>query len=237
MNLDPGAIPPDPDAVGADDFARLALELHEARGMDETLDAVVQFALQAEGCTYAGVTLLLSGRREIGAVTDPVVAELFQLQFELDEGPLLTAIETGSGVIVTDVRAEARWPAWSLRIAEYDVRSILHVPMWSKEQLIGVLSLYHSKPDAFGTDDEAVAHILARHASVAVAIEHNGETMNAAVDARKLVGQAMGILMERFDIDGDRAFEVLRRYSQQTNTKLRDVAQELIDTRKLRHTE
>jgi AmiR/NasT family two-component response regulator len=58
-----------------------------------------------------------------------------------------------------------------------------------------------------------------------------------AVDARKLVGQAMDILMERHDLDSDRAFTVLRHYSQETNTKLRDVAQQLIDTRKLPHTE
>jgi len=58
-----------------------------------------------------------------------------------------------------------------------------------------------------------------------------------AVDARKLVGQATGILMERYDLDGDRAFTVLRRYSQDINTKLRDAAQQLIDTRKLAHTE
>jgi AmiR/NasT family two-component response regulator len=57
--------------------------------------------------------------------------------------------------------------------------------------------------------------------------------MAQAVDARKLVGQAMGILMERFDMNGDQAFAVLRRYSQDTNTKLRDVAQTLIDTRSL----
>lgn len=57
--------------------------------------------------------------------------------------------------------------------------------------------------------------------------------MVQAVDARKLVGQAMGILMERFDLDGDRAFQVLRRFSQDNNRKLRDVAQELINTRKL----
>ena len=57
--------------------------------------------------------------------------------------------------------------------------------------------------------------------------------MAAAVDARKLVGEAMGILMERYDVNGDQAFAILRRYSQDTNTKLRDVAQQLIDTRKL----
>jgi hypothetical protein len=43
--------------------------------------------------------------------------------------------------------------------------------------------------------------------------------MLQAIDARKLVGQAMGILMERFDLDGDRAFEVLKRYSQDNNLK------------------
>jgi AmiR/NasT family two-component response regulator len=59
--------------------------------------------------------------------------------------------------------------------------------------------------------------------------------MAQAVDARKLVGQAMGILMERFDVGDDRAFAILKRYSQDTNTKLRDVAQHLIDTRKLPH--
>jgi AmiR/NasT family two-component response regulator len=96
-----------------------------------------------------------------------------------------------------------------------------------------VLSLYALHPDAFTADDEAIAHILARHASVAVATARHEVSMAQAVDARKLVGQAMGILMERFDMNGDQAFAVLRRYSQDTNTKLRDVAQTLIDTRSL----
>jgi GAF domain-containing protein len=223
-----------PDALGPDDFARLAVELHQAQGMDETVEAVVQFALQAVGCSYAGVTLLVNGRREVAAVTDPLVAELFALQFEVGEGGMLTAIETGATVQVRDFRAESRWPAWSSRPVAYDIRSALHVPMWAKEQLVGILTLYSTKPDAFSPDDEAIAHILARHASIAVAVAHNDATMNAAVDARKLVGQAMGILMERHDIDGDRAFEVLRRYSLETGMKLRDVAQRLVDTRKLK---
>ena len=88
--------------------------------------------------------------------------------------------------------------------------------------------LYSPQPDAFGPDDQAVAHILARHASVALASARHEESLAQAIDARKLVGQAMGILMERFDMDADRAFAVLKRYSQDTNTKLRDVATVLI---------
>ena len=224
------------EAFGADAFARLAVELHGAAGMEETVDAVVQFALQAEACSYAGVTLTLRGRREIGAVTDPVVAEIYQLQSDLGEGPVLTALSDGVAVQVPNTATDPRWPALAPRLAQYRVGSSLHVPMWASEQLIGVLSLFNTEPDAFTADDEAIAHILARHASIAVASTRDGETMNAAVDARKLVGQAMGILMERFDLDETAAFEILKRYSQQHNLKLRDVAQELIDTRKLQGT-
>ncbi|WBQ08221.1 GAF and ANTAR domain-containing protein [Kribbella sp. CA-293567] len=223
-----------PEPFGADAFARLAVELHDAEGMNETVEAVVQFALQAEACSYAGVTLTVSGRREVAAATDPLVVEIHQLQSELGEGPLLAALSEGVTVHVTDVEAETRWPGWAAALTQYRVRSSLHVPMWAGPELIGVLSLFNTEPHAFSVDDEAIAQILARHASVAVASARDGETMTAAVDARKLVGQAMGILMERFDIDDPRAFEILKRYSQQHNVKLRDVAQELIDTRKLR---
>lgn len=218
---------------GADAFARLAVELHDAGSVDETVEAVVQFALQAEACSYAGVVLTLRDRPEIAAVTDPLVTEIYQLQADIGEGPVLTALGEGIVVHVPEVKTETRWPVWAARLTQNRIGSALHVPMWANEQLIGVLSLFNAEPNAFTADDEAIAHILARHASVAVASARDGETMAAAVDARKLVGQAMGILMERFDLDESRAFEILKRYSQQNNVKLRDVAQELIDTRKL----
>jgi GAF domain-containing protein len=218
---------------GADAFAQLAVELHDAAGMEETVEAVVQFALQAEGCSYAGVALTVRGGREIAAVTDAVVTDIYQRQIDTGEGPMVTALNEGVTVHVRDVSTETRWPAWSARVAEYGIGSVLHVPMWASHQLIGVLALFKTEPDAFDTDDEAIAQILARHASVAVASARDGETMDAAVDARKLVGQAMGILMERFDLDDTQAFEILKRYSQEANVKLRDVAQELIDTRRL----
>ncbi len=222
-----------PEPLLATVFAQLAVELHDAEGVDETVDAVVQFALQAEACTFAGVMLTTQSGWEIGAVTDAVVTQIYQEQIDSGDGPLIAALTNGTTVYVADVAAETRWPAWSTRLTAYGVGSVLHVPMWAAEQLVGVLSLYNSRSDAFTADDEAIAHILARHASVAVAAARDGETMTAAVDARKLVGQAMGILMERFDLDESRAFEILKRYSQDTNTKLRDVAQHLIDTRKL----
>ncbi|MGW7682235.1 GAF and ANTAR domain-containing protein [Kribbella sp. NPDC054772] len=230
----------EPDlANSADMFARLAIELHDAPGVEETIDAVVQFALQALNCTYAGVALYTRGSQaEIAAVTDPVVADVYALQISTESGPLVTALRDRTTVLIRDTGTDDRWPEWADKVAALGVRSVLDVPLATGDASrpnVGVLGLYSPLPDAFSADDEAVAHILAQHASVAVASARHEETMAQAVDARKLVGQAMGILMERFDVDGDRAFAILKRYSQDTNTKLRDVAQQLIDTRKLPH--
>jgi GAF domain-containing protein len=218
----------------ADVFARLALELHGSAGMDETVDAVVRFALQALNCTYAGVALASRGRKpEIAAVTDPVVADVYQLQIDSRCGPLVTAMNGRYTINIRDTTTDRRWPEWAARVAGLGVRSVLDVPLSVGHETVGVLGLYSGEPDAFGPDDDAVAHILARHASVAVATTRHELTMAQAVDARKLIGQAMGILMERYDVNGDQAFAILKRYSQDYNVKLRDVAEELIETRKL----
>jgi GAF domain-containing protein len=226
-------------STSADAFARLAIELHDAPGVEETIDAVVQFALQALSCTYAGVALYTRGSQaEIAAVTDPVVSDVYSLQINTQNGPLVTALRERQTILIRDTLADDRWPEWAEKVAALGVRSVLDVPLATGNEsrsTVGVLGLYSDIPDAFGQDDEAIAHILARHAAVAVASARHEATMAQAVDARKLVGQAMGILMERFDVDGDRAFAILKRYSQDTNTKLRDVAQQLIDTRKLPH--
>jgi GAF domain-containing protein len=132
---------------------------------------------------------------------------------------MLAAMASGSTVYIPDVATEDRWPDWRADVTAAKICSVLHVPMKAADQVIGVLSLYTQHPDAFTPDDEAIAYILARHASVAVATARQETSLALAVDARKLVGQAMGILMERFDVDGDRAFAILRRYSQDTNTK------------------
>ncbi|GAA0940455.1 GAF and ANTAR domain-containing protein [Kribbella koreensis] len=230
--------PDDGARAAADMFARLAVELHDAPGVEETVDAVVEFALQALNLSHAGVVLAGRGAPEVAAVTDSMVAEVYSLQIDSETGPLISTLRNGTPVMIRDTHTDDRWPKWAEKVAKLGVRSVLDVPLStgdSTRATVGVLGLYSAQPDAFTADDEAIAHILARHASVAVASARHEETMAQAVDARKLVGQAMGILMERFDVDGDRAFAILKRYSQDTNTKLRDVAQQLIDTRKLPH--
>jgi GAF domain-containing protein len=225
------------DQHAAEQFAQLALELHDTQGLTDTAETVADYALQAVSCHYAGIALAARGGHfEIIAATDPVVETLYQTQADNGDGPMLTALAGRTTVAVHDVTTETRWPGWQAKAADLGIGSVLHIPMVTHERTVGALSLFNTKPHAFGDDDEAIAYILAQHACVAVATALQDENLAQAIDARRLVGQAMGILMERFDVDGDRAFAILRRYSQDTNTKLRDVAQHLIDTRQLPQT-
>ena len=59
---------------------------------------------------------------------------------------------------------------------------------------------------------------------MALAAAQEVEHLEHAMRGRTVIGQATGILMERFDLAPDRAFSVLSRMSQQENVKLRAIA-------------
>ena len=108
--------------------------------------------------------------------------------------------------------------------------SSLSLQLFVEGDNLGALNLYARQPHAFGEESEDVGLLLAAHAAVAVAGARAEEHLRRAVDSRDLIGQAKGILMERYKITADQAFQVLARVSQQTNRRLADVADELTQT-------
>lgn len=217
----------------AEEFAELSLALHDVT-VEETVEKVLEFTLKAIGCEFAGV-IFVHGRNNIetAAATDPLVAKLDAMQMEVGEGPDVSVLADRLSVIVSDTHSETRWPSWAARVADAGIRSMMSVRMYTDDETMGTLNTYSVKPDAFDIDDQGVAHILARHAAVALGNARKIENLWLAVDARKRIGQAQGILMERFDLTADQAFAVLLRYSQDNNVKLRVVADRLVDTREL----
>jgi AmiR/NasT family two-component response regulator len=78
-----------------------------------------------------------------------------------------------------------------------------------------------------------VALLFATHAAIAMSSEQSRQDLRTAVTTREVIGQAQGILMERFKITDDLAFRLLVRASQDTNRKLRDIAEEVTTTGQL----
>lgn len=179
--------------------------------------------------------MAISARRRVrtAASTSAEVRQADQYQQSLRQGPTLEGRDRSSLELVVDTREDDRWPLWCDRIASLGLRSVVSVALHTDERTIGALNFCSRTAGSFTASDAAVAMTFARHASIALATSDEIFNLKIAVDSRKVVGQAQGILMERFGIGQDRAFEVLRRYSQSSNVKLSAVAQRVVDERQL----
>jgi GAF domain-containing protein len=217
----------DDDAVEL--FAEFACQLRGEPEVEQSAGAVLEFALQAVGCDHASLVLRRGGGNlDVAAATDPVAQRAILMQLCCGQGPCLAAMTNRQSVLVPDTLTEQRWPTWAAGMLELDLRSVLSVPVHADQATSGALNLVAAKPYAFEPEDEAVAHLLARHASVAMATDRQESGLSITVDTRKLIGQALGVLMEHFDLTTGQAYAVLRRYSQHHTVKLNEVARRLI---------
>ncbi len=126
------------------------------------------------------------------------------------------------------MRTETRWPLFAQRAAEAGAGSMLSFQLFVEGDDLGALNLYAGTPGSFGDESEHVGLMFAAHAAVAFAGAHKHDQLTQALATRDLIGQARGILMERYKITGDQVFQLLVRVSQDTNRKLRDVADQLV---------
>lgn len=220
----------------AERMVEAARELQDEPDPQTTMEAGVRLAAEnVRDCDAAGITLAYrAGRLDTPAYTHDMALAGDLLQYELGEGPCLDAIWHDTIVHSADLATDPRWPAWAPRVArEHDARSMLCFQLFTYGEKLGALNLYSRTPDAFDADDRDDGLALAAHIAVAIAAAQQVEQLSHALDTRTMIGQAVGILTERYQLDPPLAFQVLTRISSHTNTKLRDVARELIDTGEL----
>jgi GAF domain-containing protein len=218
-------------------FSATAQSLFSAGSVADTLSSIVELAVATiEGCDFAGLFLLDAGVVTTPVRTDPIVAVVDSLQQGTGEGPCLDAIAHRLMFYADDLSRDLRWLHFAPQAAEAGIRSVLALPL-SVDAQLGALNLYARYPSAFGVMDRARATILASLASLALSAAHSHEdeerrklNLQAALATRETIGEALGILMERERITSNQAFDILRRASQHLHIKLREVAQNLIDT-------
>jgi len=232
-----------PDVTRADSVEEVEQNLSEVArtlfapgSVTGSIQLTVDLAVSTiDGCDAAGIFLVRDGRVVTAASTDPIVVELDELQFANNEGPCLEAVADGGSTYAPDLADDSRWPQFGPAAARAGIRSALAFRL--SDRPISALNLYARMPAAFGATDRATGLIFATLAGIA--LDAAGEraddetrvaNLHEALKTRELIGQAQGILIERERITGDQAFDVLRRASQHLNIKVREVAQNLIDT-------
>jgi GAF domain-containing protein len=180
---------------------------------------------------HAGV-IVTDGGKSLHTVfaSDVVPRRLDALQMQTGTGPCLTAARKQIVVRVHDIAADTRWPEFRRAAESCDVGSMLCVPLYVDDRLLGTLSLYAAEPDVFRDGAEPIARLLATVSAVALADSYQRARLERALRNRDVIGQAKGILMSRHGLSADAAFEMLRTHSQATNCKLVAVAERVVET-------
>lgn len=209
-----------------------AKAINSPRSLEQTLDAIVAAARDnVPGFDHVGISVShRDGKIETLAGTDKFVWELDQLQYEVGQGPCVESIRSEPVVVVEHARHEQRWPEFIPRAVTLGLRAQLALRLYTEEETLGGLNLYSTSSDTVEDDAIQAAELFATHAAIALGRARYEHQLNEALGSRKVIGQAIGIVMERYEINEDRAFHFLVRASSTSNVKLRDIAQEIVDT-------
>ncbi|WP_232838163.1 GAF and ANTAR domain-containing protein [Streptomyces geranii] len=218
----------------AQQMAAMARDLLAQESVDATLERITASATElVDGCDAAGILVQHDATTETLAPTDQLVVDSDLLQYRLREGPCFDAARAAQGERVFrihDLTAEQRrWPVYAPQARALGVGSMMGFLLFTDDEDLGALNLYSREPGAFTETSELVGWLLASHAAVAFSSARTHAQLEQAVTTRHVIGEAMGIMMGRHRVTEKQAFDMLRRSSQLTNVKLREVARQVCE--------
>ena len=232
-----GQVPAQQTLTELDDAAWSCLQqLARALRVDEadreaTLTAIARSATSTiDAADAAGINLMNGTKFIPQAVHGEAPPVLDRVQQRTGQGPCIEASRGRCVVEITEMYTDERWPEFTSHAVDLGVRSMLCLPLWIDDRLLGSLSLYAPCPDAFDDTARQLAELFATHAALAIGDAQRTERLRRAASNRDTIGQAKGILMERHTMTAEEAYELLVDASQRTNRKVIDLAHELATT-------
>lgn len=214
-------------------MAQLATELQNERGEQPTVDAIVAMAVEVvPEATAASITIRVRRRRYTTlAATSELARDADQLQYALGEGPCVDTADASEWVRSGDLAQEQRWRIWGPRAHDLGIGSVLSIPLYTREDRIGALTMYAGDSGRFSDPtDIDLALLFAVHAAHPLSSARLVNGLEVAVSSRHDIGVAQGILVERYGLSLPQAFDLLRRISSRTNTKITDLARHIVET-------
>jgi GAF domain-containing protein len=213
-------------------LADLAREMERQIDNSAVMETIVGAVVgEVPGAEEASISLTQGRRRVVSAAATSDVARRFDdLQQQTGQGPCMDAMYEHETIRVDDLTTDPRWPELARRSDEIGVASALCFQLFVAGEDLGALNLLARPAGAFTDESERIGLLFVSHAAVALAQARKVNHLDAALVHRDVIGQAKGVLMERYKITADQAFVLLSRASQDTNRKLVDVADHLTQT-------
>jgi len=228
----------DRQGIGATGDLRAALHgLHFSHDrLDSFLGQLTVLAADATGGDAAvGVTVIRENERTTVAASDQRTLMLDEIQYNDGDGPCLHCARTGDTVVIDDLRADERWPTYQHRGLEHGLRASLSLPLDLGDQAVGAINMYVFEDHSFDDPEVTVLEGFRDEASraLSLALRHEEVTtrrdqLHTAMAQRRVVDQALGILMAQNRCSTDDAFVALRSSAQSRHVTVLEAAGELI---------
>ncbi|MFJ6094719.1 GAF and ANTAR domain-containing protein [Williamsia muralis] len=210
------------------DVARLLRS--ESKDTESILHAISKSAVESvPGAEYASVTLVTGkGQVQTPVMIGDLAGKSDELQQELGEGPCIRSALSEETVRIDDMATDSRWPAFAAGANELGIKSMICFCLYIENENFGALNLHSSTPNAFNDESVSIGSLFAAHAAIAFSAVRERDQIRAALTNRDIIGQAKGMIMERYGLDPDEAFRLLARLSQDANVKLAEIALQVV---------
>lgn len=199
------------DAGLARKFSQLARELQTDPDQQAVLQRIVNAAVsEIPAAVAAAVTLRGEGDVTSPASSNAVAAAVVAIQTRTGEGPWMDAFSEGATIRRDDLREDTRWPRFAAEAVSCGVLSLLSLlsfPVFVGTGGMSALEVYSDTTGAFDSDAERIGVLLVSHAAIAVAASRTVANLHTAIDSRDVIGQAKGILLERYKLSSGQAFD------------------------------
>lgn len=174
--------------------------------LDELLAGVTAAAVDLiEGADCADILLIWDSTDfQSHAPTRQVATDVDDIQQRLREGPCLDATDGDALVQCDDLHEDLRWPRFAKGAIELGVHAMMSFQLYTHDNRKGALNLFGLRPHVFTAKDQTVGAMLATHAATALIAHDRERQFQAALSSRDIIGQAKGMIMERFAVERQR---------------------------------
>ncbi|MEY2581839.1 MAG: hypothetical protein QOE09_1688 [Ilumatobacteraceae bacterium] len=205
--------------------------------MGDTLQQVAELAMLTVPSTkFVGLTMMVDNKPTTAVFTDPESPEIDRAQYSSGEGPCVESFATGEIRLIGSTRQPNRWVEFSLACLDHGILGTMSLPLAIARNPLGAMNFYAERENTFNKNEIEKAKLFSSQSSIVLANSQAywdarslSEQLRESINSRGVIEQAKGIIMGSMHCSADDAFDYLIQQSQQTNSKLRTIAQQIVD--------
>jgi GAF domain-containing protein len=213
-------------------LAGLAEKINEKNYLDRILQTIAEMVADKLDSPVCSIMLVDEDRKELTVSAARCSSEdyLHRLPIKVDESLIGRVVREGQPIIIPNVLEEKqyRYPELARKTG---LASLLSVPMTTRDLVIGTINIYTREVHEFTEEEVGFVKVVASQA--AIAIENArlmAETLEAkrALEIRKIVERAKGIMQHKYGVTEEDAYLKLRNESRRLRRPMRELAEAVI---------